>query len=759
MQYFPTKKITVSVDKKSNKPSSIYLIYDMNFKNQTLLQRPENYYIKILLLFSISADGQYIICDFGIPELLFPGITSSYIFYLYACFSSTDSTKSSISTQKFEKIVHSEVYKLNTAEIVHVQLPIVPYFCDKNQLNNFSQIPVECIFSIVPFVFPFYKPKLRLLPTILFSFINLIPQITEYHSNWPLVSWIRQMQYSGDASVYNLYDILFPDKEIDLSTICQGLKHQKKVQNTTTIPNNSNNLSSILYNNSPITDASIDSPGLSYSQIKKIVFKLTRLISLELGFSYHLFSMEPTYDMQSQGNPELLVFCPSFGVKYTILTEILCNGKLYTLHSVVREEEGNITATVYSPFTKILYDIRNGQVFPLNRQHPPLCNVNEQYIMLLYAHEDVNRFFSQKAHPISPFFPRYPLVNVYECKLGQKVPNTPKKVESISLDFDAENVYFAFDPDMMPFPAIPLEEVCGKAVLQFDRKDFLSPTMLIWHAKREDQRNINNSNITGENKNDSNQQNQSNPSKGNININSNQNTTTNNNNSHSGNISFNSKPNLNISFNSSSNSLDSNNNDNDSEQDSMRNYLRNLIKTGLSNSNKNFGQPPSDINPCKISFVPFAHRLAKGHEIIKENPNLTFAVIQDHCIATFFNAENDADKEISKLENSLPMNNTVCFDKEVLQFSNDSSCTKYLNISFTKNKISDKYIYFVGNPLLLLINTEIHYDSIINNLKSLYNFDHVYIKQKNAWAEIDNSGDFRNAAETMKYVDLLIQLN
>ncbi|KAK8890126.1 hypothetical protein M9Y10_034886 [Tritrichomonas musculus] len=654
MEFSPTKKITISVDKKNTASSNFYLIYDNNFKSQALFQRPENHFIKLLLFFSFSSDGQYIIGDFGIPELSFPGITSSYYFYIYACFSATDSTKSK---NNIQKIVHSEVYKISTAESAHILLPVVPYFCDMNELDKFSQIPVECIFSIVPFVFPYFEPKLRLLPTMLFSFVNLIPQIPQHHSIWPIISWFRQMQYSNDASVYDLYNIIFPDKEIDFSAICQGIKEQKRTQKYSNIQNNANLLADILYSSPPITDTSIDKPGLTHSQLRLIVSKIARLISLELGFSYYLFTMEPQYDIEIKENVELLVFCPTFGIKGTILTEILCNGKIYFLHSVVREEEGNIASIVYSPFTKILYDIRNGQLFPINRYAPPIFNLNEQYIMLLYVDQNINSFLSQKIDPISPFFPKYPIVNVYECAIGQPIPPTATNAESAILDYDEKHVYFAYDPDILPFPSTPLEEVCGKSVLQFEISNFMkSPTFLIWHAKQRenDQNNI--------------------------------------------------------------------------------------------------------INKCDIFFVPVCYSIDDGTDIVDDNPNLTFAVIQDHTIATIFRSKEGEEYYNSKIKQAIPMSNTVCFDKEVTNYSNNGLLTKFLRISFTKNEKSDKYIFFVGTPILLLIDESSSFDSIISDLKSLYDISHSYISQKSVWVEITNNDDFYNITEKLENIHLLIQL-
>ncbi|OHT13902.1 hypothetical protein TRFO_15779 [Tritrichomonas foetus] len=649
----------------SETPSTtkFYLIYDLeqsrNSLNSPNLMRPENYYIKIALSYQIEKN--YIIGDFGISELSFPGITNAYNFYIYAAFSSVNETKENFSNKKLteKKIVHAEVYKLTTSQIVKFCMPISPDFCDNSLRKSFNSIPVKCVFSIVPFMMPLFKPKMQLLPLIAFSFINFIPQITEYNSNWPIISWLRQTLYSCDSSIYDLYNIIFPHKEIDISTIYSGLKPKNK--NITQSDDPISKITHILINSPPITDASTDQPGLTYSQVKKIVFSFTRLISLELGLSFHVVSSQPTHSMSFPGDPQLLIFCPSFGFVGTILTEIMNKGVMYVLHSVIRHEDGNFTSTMYSPFTNLLYDCRNGRVLPLNRQLPPLCNKNETYIMLLYVRKEINNLFGEKISPIPPFFPRYPVTKVIKCKIGEKIPTEYTEVETTVLDYDNDHVFFSYDPDTTPFPSIPLEQPCGRTVLQFDKEEFLKPSMIIWHAQKDD-----------------------------------------------------------------------------------------------------------NSDPFHYSFVPRIQDLLvdSDHQgIFRESSEDIYAVIQDHVFAIILNPKDITEiKAHEKLKNSLPIQNTVCFEKNVLNYRPNETCSILLSISFTKNSPNDKYLKFVGTPLLIKISASSCHE-ILNHIYEKYQLKaktkSIFQKQKGAWSPLGDSLIINSPKtnSTIEIIELLVFLS
>ena len=487
-QFHPLEKIQLEFDEQQ-KSKEISLMYNMKNSRVEKFQSPQKGFVKIILFYQLKGDN--LVGTFGISEHGLSVTESDYFYFYVGLRKSFQSDEDML-----KNIINTSVFRITTTQICSFSYPAANY----RTIGN-KELLIDCIFSIATFVSPNYSPfpnihgvQNNLLSLLAFSFINLIPDIKEYNSNWPLISWLRQSQYSCDASLKDLYNIIFSnERNIDLATIVKGLKPYDTSsilfdsQEFQLIDERSKPMYIINHfckNNQESDDEDI--PYLTLSQVRKIVFLITRLISLEMGFRYHVSYSQPSANITLSENPHIIVFSPTFAINGIISPEIICNDKLYKFHSVVRENDGLFASTVYSPLTELYYEIRNNHFLPINRYYPPRYGKNEKYLMILYVLNDINKI-CKNSWPIKPFFAHYNTVNVIKCSLGNPIQNI-NNYETCITDFldNKKYIYFPYVKNICPFPSVPLAQPCGKLVLQFEREKFNTTTYLIWQARKKE---------------------------------------------------------------------------------------------------------------------------------------------------------------------------------------------------------------------------------------------------------------------------------
>jgi hypothetical protein len=145
----------------------------------------------------------------------------------------------------------------------------------------------------------------------------------------------------------------------------------------------------------------------------------------------------------------------------------------YLLLSVIRDERGFATASVFSPAFKAFYDVRGDLVTRIEA----LCvnAAGEAYLAFVYVQLDFGAVYSQY-FPNLPFVPRVPRVRRFVVVASDVREDRTTRPEL--LDRDPSIVHFHYDPSDDPFPSLPLQCVCGAAVLAFPAQGRLF--QLVW---------------------------------------------------------------------------------------------------------------------------------------------------------------------------------------------------------------------------------------------------------------------------------------
>lgn len=127
-------------------------------------------------------------------------------------------------------------------------------------------------------------------------------------------------------------------------------------------------------------------------------------------------------------------------------------------------------------------------------------------------------------------------------------------------------------------------------------------------------------------------------------------------------------------------------------------------------------------------------------------------MIQDHTFAVIFHKSLFIGKDLNEISKVFPIQNTVRYNTRKIKYSN-SKAAKLATISFTRNTKEDKYLSFVGTPILIEIDFEKDYDAFLTDIQKLVSFVTIYIKYQNYWNEIAEDKTFLDILPSLRYAD------
>lgn len=338
-----------------------------------------------------------------------------------------------------------------------------------------DRVEINCSIELFPFDFQKVSTYDWLVFLFAMCFSQIVPQIREYSPDWPVMSWIRQSLTSKDASVSELFQIVAHGLDIDMDDLTDGWVCQR----TKSRPG-SEKLTNALFH-PPAFSCDKDRKGLKSSDLFKLMESFTRNVANECGYTYKVLPMAPKCHMRLDNCPHLLGFVPilcdpSYYVSELITSCEACGDSIYFLYALVREEEGEYTATYYSPGTMRYYDYRKGNFTKIVRRPPPICNSREQYLFFLFVRKDLDAYF-YGYEPLMSF--RKPIHNgtvFYECNQQREIVEV-ERAQIAGNDLLVE--YYPYDT---MYPSVPLSHACGDSVLVWyvPKADAEKPHCLVW---------------------------------------------------------------------------------------------------------------------------------------------------------------------------------------------------------------------------------------------------------------------------------------
>lgn len=341
---------------------------------------------------------------------------------------------------------------------------------------------VEINWSMEIFPFDFQKVSSHDWLVFLFAmcFSQIVPQIREYSPDWPVMSWIRQSLTSKDASVSELFELVAGDLDIDMNDFKDGWVCQR-----TKLRHGSEKLVTALFH-PPAFSCDKDRKGLKSSDLFKFVESFTRNVANECGYTYKVLPMAPKCHMRLDHSPHLLAFVPILCDPSYYVSELISGDSIYFLYALVREEEGEYTATYYSPGTMRYYDYRKGNFTKILRRPPPICNSREQYLFFLFVRKDLDAYF-YGYEPLMSF--RKPVHNgtvFYECNREREIIRV-ERVGAGNSDLLVE--YYPYDEKIHTYPSVPLSCACGDSLLVWyvPKADAEKPHCLVWVQEEQNQ--------------------------------------------------------------------------------------------------------------------------------------------------------------------------------------------------------------------------------------------------------------------------------
>lgn len=348
------------------------------------------------------------------------------------------------------------------------------YYCaiSNSYLTNFpihksfpfkNENLIEATFEIIPFL-PFKLEKnQQLIPLLSISHSPIIPSLQHYDTEWPFVSYIRQILTSSDGMIAH--------PPIDY-------KHEIYSTNGITVQNG------------------------EYDFMINNIFGITRNICNELGAKYQAIYGIPqsVYTDQTEikliSDTDFLIYALPEGFQSelpTIISDDFADLNPFHLCSLIRKEidDEYYFLTIYSPSLNKFYTVADCNINSIDSK--PRCYADEYIISALYIRLnvlDIFRFYS----PSPGFTPRFNLVDVYEVKkvlflsdfFNENEDNKteflpPKKERADDLDNEPGVVIFPYDPNNNMFPSIPLTCTSSKSVLKLPIDPKIKKFQLVWY--------------------------------------------------------------------------------------------------------------------------------------------------------------------------------------------------------------------------------------------------------------------------------------
>ncbi|OHT02958.1 hypothetical protein TRFO_29770 [Tritrichomonas foetus] len=356
------------------------------------------------------------------------------------------------------------------------------YYCtiSKGKISSFplnyhhfdSQKPkFLCEFEFIPFLPPKLTNNFQLPPLLSLSHITMIPPIKNYDKEWPFVSYIRELQTTGQSE--KNFPQLFSKNGKFLDFF-----HFSKEEN----------FEDLVFS---ITQNVCDELGLEcqkFNQIPQNVYTSNSSIKINKNTKVLIFKY-PSNNQSDTLNSKLSNIQNEIPIT---ISNDFCDINPFNLVSVVKKEKKSHNfyyAYIYSSAFDTFYVVGDGIINRMDSK--PLCFVDENLISSLYIRSDVLNLFSIFM-PSPSFSSRENFVTVYSCSnthllssdnihLFNDRNSIPTKIEKLiksdELEFEqrinstnpkseVNYAYFEYDPGNNPFPAVPLNSISGKSILK-----------------------------------------------------------------------------------------------------------------------------------------------------------------------------------------------------------------------------------------------------------------------------------------------------